>query len=42
MIIILYKDKLLVSLNDPYPVMNDCRLGRFENVKIIKYDNHTW
>ena len=33
LIIILDKDKLVVYLNDHSPVMNDCRLGRFENVK---------
>ena len=26
--ILLDKDKLVVSLNDPFPVLNDCRLGR--------------
>ena len=30
---LLDKDKILVFLNDSLPVMNDCRLGRFENVK---------
>ena len=34
MIIILDKDKLVVSQNDWSPVLNDCRLGRFENEKI--------
>ena len=28
MIIILDKDKLVVSWNDSLPVLNDCRLGR--------------
>ena len=35
MIIILDKDKLVVSLNDWSRVSNDCRLGRFENVKLL-------
>ena len=34
LIIILDKDKLVVSWNEKSPVMNDCRLGRFENVKL--------
>ena len=33
LIIILDKDKLVVNQNDPSPVSNDCRLGRFENDK---------
>ena len=33
LIIILDKDKLVVFLNECTPVMNDCRLGRFENKK---------
>ena len=34
LIIILDKDKLVVVYwNDWYPVLNDCRLGRFEIVK---------
>ena len=41
MIIILDKDTLVVSLNELSPVSNDCRLGRFENDQIIKFDNHT-
>ena len=35
MIELLDKDKLFVSSNDLYPVLNDCRLGRYilkENV----------
>ena len=27
---LLDKDKLLVSQNDSYPVLNDCRLGRYK------------
>ena len=36
MIIILDKDKLVVLENESSPVLNDCRLGRFENM-IISY-----
>ena len=28
--ILLDKDKLVVSWNDLYPVLNDCRLGRYK------------
>ena len=31
MIELLDKDKFVVSLNEQSPVLNDCRLGRFEN-----------
>ena len=33
LIIILDKDKLVVYSNDHSPVLNDCKLGRFENDK---------
>ena len=33
LIIILDKDKLVVEENDCFPVLNDCRLGRFEIIK---------
>ena len=31
---LLDKDKLVVFLNDHPSISNDCRLGRFENVKV--------
>ena len=30
MIELLDKDKLVVSWNDPSPISNDCRLGRYK------------
>ena len=31
---LLDKDIVVVSQNEKFPVLNDCRLGRFENVKL--------